>query len=784
MNGQSSEASPSAKKGILVVLAVFAFAVLVAFGLIAALGLLHGAGDQVGRVAERVNDQGLSEDDALAYQDDKEAVEAELLNSADSAPAAAALGTKTGREPQWATGLHLQLAPAFANGATELRDDRRARFVALHVPRGEFVSPFLPAGVYRATWRGELQISARDRFTFIARGKGAFRMEIDGEAVLDGRLRPGAPLEGKPLRLKKGPHQVVAVYTPDPLGDAEVRLGWSSRQFAEEPIDTALWRHDAGLSELGRATLRRTGRALFASHRCATCHDGFGEASGRMIETTLDGPDLTGVGERLHGGWIARWIDDPRALRADARMPDVHFSSAEDGAQSDEERTQAAADVAAWLIASGSKAASGLVEGDAERGESLFRELGCAACHVPPGAEDVATVTRAVPWQRHALGAVATKWRPQALVEFLQAPAAHHEAIRMPDFQLTFEESRALAAWLLEVSAASSNRAADDELPQGDASRGAELAKAAGCAACHTVPGLDAPKPDRPLLQAAKAATSNLASGCLSADESSRGAAPGFAFTAAERDALLAFLTDAASAGESMQRSVVLEFAARQIEERRCTACHGWENEKSVWARVVDARYDANPEELIPSEEDPVAQGVPALTHAGAKLLPSWMTRFVAGGDGRESPRPWIAARMPVFKGIGSSIVQGLLQQHGYPTSDPRPVVTDDVMAGYGRQFASESGGVGCTTCHGVGDREPTQVFERQGINFMLTRERLRHEYFTRWLLDPTRIDPDSRMPKYADAKGRTGIRSVLNGEAARQFEAVWQWLQAGREVR
>ena len=68
--------------------------------------------------------------------------------------------------------------------------------------------------------------------------------------------------------------------------------------------------------------------------------------------------------------------------------------------------------------------------------------------------------------------------------------------------------------------------------------------------------------------------------------------------------------------------------------------------------------------------------------------------------------------------------------------------------------------GFGCVQCHGVGDTPPVQVFERQGVNFDVAAERLRKEYYMRWLLDPLRIDPDdpitlSERAKLYSALGR-----------------------------
>lgn len=50
--------------------------------------------------------------------------------------------------------------------------------------------------------------------------------------------------------------------------------------------------------------------------------------------------------------------------------------------------------------------------------------------------------------------------------------------------------------------------------------------------------------------------------------------------------------------------------------------------------------------------------------------------------------------------------------------------------------------------------------------------------HLVRWVLAPTRFDPETKMPKFADDKGKTQLTDFYEGEAARQFEAMWQNLQ------
>jgi hypothetical protein len=203
-----------------------------------------------------------------------------------------------------------------------------------------------------------------------------------------------------------------------------------------------------------------------------------------------------------------------------------------------------------------------------------------------------------------------------------------------------------------------------------------------------------------------------------------------------------------------------------------CTNCHGRDGRPSTWALVAGDLAKAAP---LPPEQDPVAQGIPALTWVGGKLQPDWMERFVTGKE--PSPRPWLRARMPHFDARGVVIVQGLVRSHGYIA--PEPLQTGDAqLAAHGERLICMGEGFGCVQCHGLGDQPPVQVFERQGVNFKIAAARLRREYYMRWLLDPPRIDPDSRMPKYADAKGKTAFTELLDGDAARQFGAIWHYFR------
>ncbi len=653
----------------------------------------------------------------------------------DPAPAAA---SSQGQRVQGA----LVTFERLGGDAAPLRHTQRARLLSLAVERGETATPFLPPGLFRATWRTSVRLPARERCRFRAEGRGTVTLTINGEVVLDGLMRPGKPVaSAQPARLKKGDNELVLVFESGAQGDGQVRLFWSGTDFGFEPIFPEKLSAPAEDPDAAAGERLRTGMHLFAERRCARCHEPEERRIGESAFAELDdaGPDLRLAGARLHRDWIAAWLKDPRRFRADATMPKLALSAEE------------ADDLAAFLGGLGGAApAPAFAAGAAARGLERFRQLGCVACHVGPGESGPAP-------GRIALGFVPQKWRAQALVDYLQDPRVSYPHTRMPDLRVTPDDALALAAALLAAVPAAA-------LPKtaGDAARGKRLAQKHGCALCHA---LDVELADRPW---PRLRTLKPERGCLAEAPGDAGA-PDHGLAPEQRTALREFLPFAAAAPF---RRAPLDYAQRHLHAQRCIACHALDGRPSTWARWAEARNARAP---LPKDQDPIAQGVPALTWTGSKLQPSWIERFVLGDE--KSPRPWLTARMPAFHRRGAAIVQGIVREHGYGAQDEPPQPADAAIAMHGERLLGEGTGFNCVACHALGDQPARQVFEREGIELLTARARLRHEYYTRWLIDPPRMDPDARMTKFADAKGKTAFTEVLDGDAARQFEAIWQHL-------
>jgi mono/diheme cytochrome c family protein len=599
-------------------------------------------------------------------------------------------------------------------------DARTARTVSLYVPEGTPPTPFLPPGRFRATWEGVITVKLREEYTFSVQGTGTLNLTINGQPVV------------KSVTLNKGANTLVARYESPASGPAWVRLLWSTREFPPEPIPPTAFSHDPNNAALKTAMQLREGRELVAARRCFKCHDGPKDA---LPEFSMDAPSLENAGAMFNETWMAAWIASPRSHRADASMPALFADNS------------SAADIAAYLATLGKADPVKPTAESISAGAKLYATLGCVGCHTLEESKD------------HRLPLREAKWTTKGLEEFLLHPDKRYAWTRMPDFKLTAEEASQLAAFLI-------SRAAELPAGHGDPERGQALISKSGCLNCHTLNAFnEAPHPDM----------RDLTKGCLSREPSID-----FGFSEEQRSSLRAFLsTDRAS----LKREAMPEYAQRQIRSLQCAACHRRDGADDVWSTHADeaeALVEKKEEEEEP--ETKRDQTRPSLTWAGEKLKPEWMAAFLSG-EIPYKPRPWLTARMPAFRARAKGVAQGLAMDHGCaPASDPEPK-PDPEAAKIGRQLVARANGFACVACHQIGDVKPVGLFEVEGLNFKYARARLRKDYVLRWLRSPIRVEPGSKMPQMADAEGKTPLREILGGDAARQFEAIWQYLLEGEDI-
>jgi mono/diheme cytochrome c family protein len=666
---------------------------------------------------------------------------------------------------------------SLAQGATPaggLADVRAARLLALYVPQGAAPSPFTPPGLFRATFEGDITMRLRDFLSFSAEGRGKLTLTVNGKPALDVSGDDFSQKSGESLRLNKGKNHIVAVYESPAGGDAAVRVFWATKTTSPEPLPPAVLSHNAADKALRESLRVRDGRLLVAQLRCTKCHATPGLVApgdkDAMPELQMDAPSLADAGGRLSADWMAAWINNPRALRAGAHMPRLF-------AGDDKTVAAEARDIAAYLATLGPADAGAAPDAkNVEAGGRLFAHLNCVACHISP--ERTGEGQEGADVGRVSLAYVRAKFKPAALKAFLLKPSAHYAWISMPDFRLSDAEADGLAAYLLSLEGSSVAPGAP-----GDAANGAKLIRSAGCVNCHAIkekPAVEAAKLPIALAEIPKA---GWLQGCL--DAGARKGAPNFELTSEQREAILAF---AATDRTSLKRDSAAEFADRQMASLRCIACHARDGRESLLATVLDAE-NLELKAKHPPEEKPGTEGIapdqraPLLTWAGEKLRPEWTADFI-GGKLSYKPRYYLRARMPAFASRAEDLARGLAQEHGCPPTYPLYGAPDKDLAATGQKLVGKTPNesFSCVQCHAIAGQAALAPFEAPSINFIYVTSRLRKDYYARWMHNPIAIDPETKMPRFDDADGKTGVPAFDN-DAKKQFEAIWNYLLMGKDI-
>jgi mono/diheme cytochrome c family protein len=622
------------------------------------------------------------------------------------------------------------------------RDARETRLAALYVPEGSSASSFVAPGPFKASWEGYVSVDLGTDCTFSAEGNGSIRVTIADKPAFEAKGDLSAAPDGPSLRLRKGKNKLRIAYESPEKGDAFLRLYWASSDFQREPIPPAALSHNLQGEALVARRLLHSGRELVAVRRCAKCHTT--DQKG-MPELDEDAPSLAEAGARLNPDWMARWILAPRMIRPEATMPKLPGLEAQD-----------AADMAAYLATLGNPDPAPVTSPEqAKTGGYLFVEMRCIGCHTLPDKEPAA--------DRIPFTYLKAKWSPAALKKFLLGPEKHYAWIEMPNFHLSDDEAARLAAFLLSRP----GKAVEPVGTPGDPARGKHQIETRGCMNCHTLPGTNAFKAT-PL----KVLRAGACKG------------PEFGLANGQADAIAAF---AATDQTSLGREALPEFAERQILALRCFACHRRDDVQDAWTDLAaEAREFAAPKKEDDGEFATVAPAepwFPSLTWVGEKLKPEWGAAFVKG-EIPERPRPFLKnLRMPGFPARAEKLFHGLALEHGFPQkSAPEPEPNKE-LSEVGRKLSGPAGGLDCLSCHGIGPKGATKVFEAPAPNFKVVRARLRKSYYDRWVREPLRLEPGTKMPQFIK-DGRTQLTEILDGDGVKQADALWQYLLEGDKIR
>ena len=512
--------------------------------------------------------------------------------------------------------------------------------------------------------------------------------------------------------LDAGRHPVRITYERRP-GQAALRLEWKTEHFDWEPVPESRFSHDSNSEELTQDRLVERGRALARKLRCLNCHSADSDSL-----KPRPGPLLTGIGSRTKRPWLYHWLADPVAFRSDATMPSI---------LDDQQRRDVAAYLASLEARGPTPEIKQVRRQEQRRGSSILSTLGCGACHRQRSL---------------ALEGLGSKTTLGSLVEYLIEPGKFHPSGAMPSMMLTREEATQLAGFLLQ----SRNPAFEQDFEGGDPKRGRELVRTSGCLSCHE---LGDPQPLTSDYRAPDLKRLNPERGCLA--EKPPPEVPNYRLARAEREALQSFVRKY-SDHPDVSRAPVYEFY-QALEGLRCLSCH--------------AMGPVGP-------RGPIPEIAPPLTAIGEKVSADWIKHVLIN---KRRIHKGLELRMPHYDASEvEPLIAGFAQAAGLkPGGGPNAPSPSEAAQAKGVGILGvngDRGGMGCIGCHGWRER---RSLGENGPYLTHAAERLRYDWFHRWMRDPARIISGTSMPNY--------FGPMDPGEAREKIDALWAALSMGESM-
>lgn len=293
---------------------------------------------------------------------------------------------------------------------------------------------------------------------------------------------------------------------------------------------------------------------------------------------------------------------------------------------------------------------------------------------------------------------------------------------------------------------------------------GGQMFSMLGCASCHALADHPPMRPAKPLADLNPANPE----GCLG-DQIIKGR-PKYDLSSDQRDAIIAALKNAAVFATPLDPA---QKAIHEMAAMNCFACHPRDGIGGVPPDRVElfkstVNVDLGDDGRLP----------PALTLVGAKLLPAAFDRLLFHGELRV--RPYIATRMPAFsqeklKDLPETFAKAdIASDSNVPTLQP---VADHAKDGW-RLVGVK--GLGCINCHGAKGAKSLGV---PGPDLSFVYQRVRPQWFRRWLEDPNKLVSGTRMPAFWN-EGESALKTFADGKFEPQAAAIWSYLAQGPEMQ
>ena len=679
--------------------------------------------------------------------------------------------------------------------------------VALTLNPGETAHPKLKS-TGQIEWSGYINIVRTGKYAFSANSLGgALKVEVNGKLVLaaatsDTTIQTFAP----EVTLEGGVQKFSAVFLP--TGKTHrLELRWQGPGFRMEPLAHQFLGHlpKERPAQFAKDAELEQGRFRFEELACIRCHKP--EAANAMTKGLVDraGPILTDVAKRSYAGWLDAWLADPAKLRPLTTMPNVF-------ANDDSGKAERFA-VVKYLVSLAGKpldpvrgpTLSNDYRDSMERGRVLFTVTGCATCHSQPAAKKANPDDEEKeplkpeelvygPTAKYSLGALGSKFRPDTLTAYLQNPLKTSPAGRMPHMTLSGTEATDIARYLCRVT----DETIDPALPNGKGLDPLEIAapilKAAGskpieiqafnnlpvekqwselgkhlivskgCVNCHAVESGGKPLVASAKFPSLEATQKAGAKGCISSDGHA-GPSPDYHLIKADTAAITAFLKDGLTGAGSSAPTYTARLTIRRFN---CLNCHSKDGEGGISPELSDQMRQLEKAENADDVRPPLLTGI------GHKSRTAWLKSVLVQG-GRA--RPWMQLRMPQYgeANVGA-LPESLAFLEGLTTDDTVqkvPLTASNIANG---KTIVGKAGLGCISCHDIAGIPNTGT---RGPDLATIDQRVRYDWYERWMHQPLRMAPGTRMPQ-AFVDNKSTLSTVLNGNPHAQAEAMWAYLSLG----
>jgi cytochrome c1 len=617
--------------------------------------------------------------------------------------------------------------------------------------------------------------------------------------------RPGFENERQPFRTHPRREVLLAdnTHSPEKFGCTSCHGGQGAavNSVATAHGEVEFWEHPLlrgpkvqssctschlNMQALEDAPLAAEGQRTFEQIGCTGCHLVKGYEDIPKI-----GPSLKRVSAKLDPSWMVRWIENPHKLRPRTRMPNFDLKENDAVALAAFLWSLSKEDGDKWLQEHPAPGALREVDKNlGAEGKGLAESIGCKGCHGFAEGEFSTAVGKEkdlVPNLKDIASKVGARWA----YYWIKNPRDYFPQTHMPSLRLSDQEALAITNYLMTLGAKTEPMAGIDArlADAKNIKRGESLVRKYGCFGCHDIQGME--KESRIGVELTTFGSKKLEELFFGnhtdipntwddwtynklktprtyATDRVEQVMP--QFNLADEDikalrTLLAGFQDRKVAARFLadrgQRVVQVVEGRRLMQQYNCVGCHEIEKRGGF----IRKYYQENPA-LTP----------PVLNGEGEKVQSPWLFGFIKQPIGL---RPWLKLRMPTFQ-LNDAEVNTLVNYFNglskvevpYAYFDEQKIPKEHLDAA--RILVSKDY-FNCFSCHQQGDRKPDGPPEGWAPDLNLARSRLSPTWIIKWLQDPQKVQPGTKMPSFFPG----GPDNVLGGKDDRQIEALRDYLMS-----